>query len=131
MSSISRTDNAYWQNEKDLKTYYAVLDRGQLPVAKACSLTDDDKIRRETIMQLMCNLEINFMILSQKFGFNFSNYFAQELDSLAELEADGLLRRTDSEVRVTELGRLFLRNIAMRFDAYLPQDSKPRFSRTI
>ena len=71
------------------------------------------------------------MIQSQKFGFNFSNYFAQELDSLAELEADGLLRRTDSEVRVTELGRLFLRNIAMRFDAYLPQDSKPRFSRTI
>ncbi len=62
---------------------------------------------------------------------NFSEYFAEELDSLADLEEDGLLQRTRSRLIVTELGRLFIRNIAMRFDAYLPAAKERRFSKTI
>jgi len=34
-------------------------------------------------------------------------------------------------LKVTEGGRLFIRNIAMRFDAYLPKETERRFSRTI
>ena len=131
MSSISKTSNAYWQNEKELKGYYAALDAGKLPITRGCLLTDEDQIRRETITRLMCNLELNFASMSQKLGLNFTNHFAQELDSLADLEADGLLVRSHSGLQVTDLGRLFIRNIAMRFDAYLPQESERRFSRTI
>jgi oxygen-independent coproporphyrinogen-3 oxidase len=131
MSSISKTDNAYLQNEKDLGGYYAALDAATVPIARAYFLTEDDKVRRETIMQLMCNLGVDFESLSQKLGIDAANYFRVELDSLVDLERDGLIRRTDAGLEVTDLGRLFLRNIAMRFDAYLPKETERRFSKTI
>ena len=131
MSSISKTENAYWQNEKDLGGYYAALDSGTLPVTKAYFLTEDDKVRREIIMQLMCNLGLNYELLSRKLGINVPEYFSAEIQSLVDLEADGLIHRTSAGLEVTELGRLFIRNIAMRFDAYLPKETERRFSKTI
>jgi len=131
MSSISQTDGAYWQNEKDLKNYYGALDAGLVPVAKGYILNDDDKIRRWTIMRLMCDLGLDFAAMSKTLGIDFQTYFATELNSLVDLEADQLLQQNDKGVVVTETGRLFIRNIAMRFDAYLPKQTEQRFSRTI
>ena len=48
--------------------------------------------------------------------------FALAADGLVKLSADGL--------QVTDLGRLFLRNIAVCFDAYYAPESK-RHSRTV
>jgi oxygen-independent coproporphyrinogen-3 oxidase len=49
--------------------------------------------------------------------------------------ADGLVEQgADGSLRVTPLGRLFVRNIAMVFDAYLPeqqQRGRRMFSRTV
>jgi oxygen-independent coproporphyrinogen-3 oxidase len=47
------------------------------------------------------------------------------------MEADGLLVKTPQGVIVTDLGRLLIRNIAMRFDAYATTRQENRFSRTI
>jgi oxygen-independent coproporphyrinogen-3 oxidase len=69
--------------------------------------------------------------MSQQLGVDFADRFASEIASLADLEADGLLNRSEEGIVITEMGRLFIRNIAMRFDAYLPQESERRFSRTI
>ena len=131
MSSISKTENVYWQNEKDLGAYYAALDAGQLPIAKGYFLTEDDQIRRETIMQLMCNLGLQYSAMSEKLGIDFQHYFRNELQSLDDLENDGLVQRHVAGIEVTERGRLFIRNIAMRFDAYLPRQTERRFSKTI
>lgn len=128
MSAISKTENAYWQNNKDLNGYHAALAAGKSPVVKGYFLTEDDKIRREAIMQIMCNLVLNF---ADQLGIDFATYFATELDSLADLDADGLVRRTTTGLEVTELGRLFIRNIAMRFDTCLPRETERRFSKTI
>src|SRR6185369_16219450 len=115
----------------DLGAYYAALDSGTLPIAKAYFMTADDKVRREAIMQLMCNLGLSYETLSRKFGIHAADYFRAEIDSLTDLEADGLVRRKVTGIDVTELGRLFIRNIAMRFDADLPKETERRFSRTI
>jgi oxygen-independent coproporphyrinogen III oxidase len=131
MSSISQANGAYWQNQKELPLYYADVDAGKLPIAKGYILTDEDKIRRQTIMRLMCDLSLNYESMSQLLDVNFAEHFEQELDSLADLEADQLLVRTPDRLEVTEVGRLFIRNIAMRFDAYLPKQLERRFSRTI
>ncbi|MHB8520099.1 MAG: oxygen-independent coproporphyrinogen III oxidase [Limisphaerales bacterium] len=131
MSSISQTDSAYWQNLKELPAYYAALDQGQLPQAKGYVMNDDDKLRRRTIMRLMCDLSLDFDAMSRDLGINFSEYFDRELASLDDLGADGLLRRTEKALFVTDAGRLLIRNIAMRFDAYLPAVKERRFSRTI
>jgi oxygen-independent coproporphyrinogen-3 oxidase len=47
------------------------------------------------------------------------------------MEADGLLERTPDALTVTDRGRLLIRNIAMRFDAYATTRTEKRFSRTI
>jgi oxygen-independent coproporphyrinogen III oxidase len=131
MSSISKTDNAYWQNEKELQPYYTALQNGKLPIAKGYFLTNEDKIRRATIMQLMCNLGLDYATMSKRLGIDFAKHFAPELASLGDLEADGMLKRSDTAIEITELGRLFIRNIAMRFDPYLPKESERRFSKTV
>ncbi len=131
MSSISQTENLYWQNFKDLTDYYGRLDQGQLPVAKGYLLTDDDRRRRLIIMRLMCDLSLDYAQMSRLLGLDFPACFAVELASLADLESDGLLARDATGFVVTDLGRLFIRNIAMRFDAHLPREKDRRYSRTV
>jgi oxygen-independent coproporphyrinogen-3 oxidase len=131
MSSISQADGIYWQNHKDLPVYYGELDQGRQPIAKGYLLTDDDKLRRVTIMRLMCDLGLDFATMSEKLGLNFEEYFKRELSSLSDLEADGLIERQPGGIAVTEVGRLLIRNIAMRFDVYLPAEKERRFSKTI
>ena len=131
MSAISQTDGIYWQNEKELPAYYGELDKGRQPIAKGCLLTRDDQIRRATIMRLMCDLGLDFAAMSAHLGIDFEKYFARELASMDDLEADGLIERATGGFGVTEVGRLLIRNIAMRFDIYLPAEKERRFSRTI
>ena len=131
MSSISQIPEAYWQNEKELPPWQAAVDAGRVPLHKAYLVTEEDRIRRETIMRVMCDLSLDFTAMSRKLGVNFVEHFAQELASLADLEADGLVRRTPQGLEVTETGRLFIRIIAMRFDNQLAPPGERRHSRTI
>ena len=131
MSAISKTDNAYWQNKKEVPDYYADLDAGKQPLHRAYFLTEDDKIRRETIMRLMCHLTLNFSEIERKFGINFRDYFASELNSFGDMTVDGLVTISEDRIGVTSEGRIFIRNIARRFDATLPKEQERRFSKTI
>jgi oxygen-independent coproporphyrinogen-3 oxidase len=131
MSSISQADGFYWQNIKELPRYYASLDEGKLPLAKGYILTTDDQIRQQTIMRLMCDLELDYAVMSKLLELDFAHYFASELDSLDSMEADGLVLKTPAALIVTDLGRLFIRNIAMCFDFYASSRKETRFSKTI
>jgi len=131
MSSISQIPEAYWQNEKDLPKYYGALDAGQVPLARGYLVTEEDKIRRETIMRVMCDLSLNYAAMSRRLGINFAAHFQRELESLAGFEADGLVRRTAEGMEVTGTGRLFIRNIAMSFDNTLAPVGERKHSRTI
>jgi oxygen-independent coproporphyrinogen III oxidase len=131
MSSISQADGVYWQNLKNLPAYYGALDQGQLPMEKGYILSDNDKVRRRTIMRLMCDMGLDYTLMSEILGLNFEVSFAEELASLQDLEADGLIQFNELGFTVTDLGRLLIRNIAMRFDAYQKTRTEGRFSRTI
>ena len=131
MSSISHAGGVYWQNQKELPDYYRMLDEGKVPCHKGYILSEDDNVRAWTIMRLMCDLGLDYAAMSRQLGIDFAVYFGRELDSLADLEADGLLQRHADGFTVTNLGRLLIRNIAMRFDAYLPQEKERRYSRTV
>ena len=131
MSSISQIPDAYWQNEKELPRWQAAVDAGRPPLHKAYFVTDEDRIRRETIMRVMCDLSLDYAAMSAKLGIDFAQHFAGELASLADLEADGLVRRVPGGLEVTASGRLFIRNIAMRFDNTLAPVGERRHSRTI
>jgi oxygen-independent coproporphyrinogen-3 oxidase len=131
MSSISQTPEAYWQNEKELPKYLAAVDAGRVPLHRAYFVTDEDKVRRETIMRVMCDLSLDFGAMSRKLGISFEQHFAQELAALAPFEADGLVKRTPLGLEVTDAGRLFIRNIAMCFDNTLAPAGERRHSKTI
>jgi oxygen-independent coproporphyrinogen III oxidase len=131
MSSISQTDALYWQNRKELPAYYEALRADQLPVARGYRLTEDDRRRREIIMRLMCDLSLDYAAISGRLGIDFPAAFAAELEALSEMEEDGLIRRSAVGLEVTPLGRLFIRNIAMRFDAHLAKETVRRYSRTV
>jgi oxygen-independent coproporphyrinogen-3 oxidase len=98
-------------------------------------LSADDIERRFVITRIMCHGEISAPEWSARFGRNFAEAYARELASLEALEADGLvLREGDGSLRVTPLGRLLVRNVAMAFDAYLPEQQRAGarlFSRTV
>jgi oxygen-independent coproporphyrinogen-3 oxidase len=136
VSAISAVAGAYAQNEKSLERYYAALDRGELPVARGLSLSSDDSVRRAVIQRLMCDFALDVPAFEREHGINFSDYFAQELPKLRAFEEDGLLALGDDVVRVTERGRLLIRNVAMAFDKYLGKPNvaplqRMQYSRTI
>ena len=130
MSSISQTGDSYRQNLKELPEYYAALDANRLPFERGLILSEEDRTRRQVIMRIMCDRRIDYADLSRRLGVDFAAKFAHEIASLADLEADGLLRRTLEGFVVTGVGALLIRIIAMRFDAYLEKGPR-RFSKTV
>ena len=130
MSSISQLENVYVQNFKELPDYYEYLGKGDLPVEKGYILSDDDKIRRETIMRLMCDLELDYQRMSKLLQIDFHDYYADELQQMDKFSSDGLIVLSLGKLSVTEKGRLFIRNIAMEFDRYL-DNSETRYSKTV
>src|SRR5471032_779102 len=131
MSAISQIPDAYWQNEKELPSYFAALDAGRAPLTRGYLLTDEDKLRRETIMRVMCDLSLDYAAMSQKLGVNFAEHFADELAALKSFAADGLIRFSPDGFEVTDTGRLFIRNLAMCFDNTLTPSGERKHSRTI
>jgi oxygen-independent coproporphyrinogen-3 oxidase len=131
MSAISQIPDAYWQNEKELPKYYAGVESGKIPVTRGYLMTEEDKIRREVIMRVMCDMSLDYPSMSERLGLNFAAHFEQELQSLAPFETDGLVRRGSNSLEITETGRLFIRNIAMCFDNTLVPATERKHSRTI
>lgn len=132
MSSISQSARSFSQNEKTLDAYENAVFAGTLPVVKGLILSDEDCRRREIIMRVMCDLQLDFSALGEKFSCDFSQKYSAELEKLRPLAADGLVEFCGNGLRVTQTGRLFIRNIAMAFDAYFsPAAAGTRHSKTI
>ena len=133
ISAIGEVGGGYAQNDKKLSHYYNALKEGRFATALGCVLSPDDTIRRWTIRELMCNFHVSFAKLLERYGVVFEDYFAEEIDALKAFEGEGFVTRDDAGLTVLPLGQVFVRNIAMVFDAYLKgTGAQPaRFSRTV
>ena len=134
VSAIGDVRGALVQNEKKLAPYYRRLDSGHLPVQRGYARSRDDEIRRDAILSLMCNFTVSRAALEAKYGIVFSDYFRETLTKLAPFEKDGMCRLDDQGLQAIGLGQIFVRNLAMCFDAYLTprqQLGRPVFSRTV
>ncbi len=130
-TSIGMLQDSYFQNYKTLREYNVAIDEGRFPVYRGYILNEDDFIRREVIMDIMCNLGVSFEKIERMFGIEFEDYFSRELEELKELVDDGLIRIRDRRIEILPVGRLLIRNVAMVFDVYLRTKKELRFSRTI
>ncbi|GHB13516.1 oxygen-independent coproporphyrinogen III oxidase [Modicisalibacter luteus] len=131
VSAIGKVADSYSQNVKELSQYYARLDAGRLPVKRGYQLSDDDRLRREVIMALMCQGRIDMAHFERRYGINFASYFAESLDQLAGHVADGLVTVENGTVTLLPQGQLMMRSVAMAFDAYLGEGQSGMFSRTV
>lgn len=127
MSAISDSWYAFAQNEKTVEEYQKRVEEGKIPVFRGHILNEEDLIIRKHILNLMCRLETSWDI---------QNAFPElqnALETLKEMEDDGLVEISENSIKITEKGRAFTRNVAMTFDLRMMRN-KPEtriFSMTI
>lgn len=111
----------YAQNARGLPRYHAAVAEGKLATERGFRCNDDDRRRRAVINSIMCN---SWVDLGTTQGWE------RELLRLRALEAEGLVAVRGSEIELTPLGRIFVRNVACVFDAYLEHGARS-FSRAV
>ncbi|WP_068715674.1 oxygen-independent coproporphyrinogen III oxidase [Vibrio tritonius] len=132
VSAISMIGDAYAQNQKELKKYYAQVDEMRHALWKGVSLDGDDLLRREVIKQLICNFKLDKQSIESRFSLRFHDYFKQDLALLQTFIDDQLVTVDERYIEVTPRGRLLIRNICMCFDKYLRMRARQQqFSRVI
>jgi len=130
-SSISQVGGAFSQNVKDLDSYHEALAAGRLPIEKGLVTSEEDALRRHVITELICHFRLSIPDVEARFGIDFSEHFADALDTLRTMTDDELVTLSDEAIVVEPRGRLLIRNICMAFDEYHGSLDGQRFSRVI
>ncbi|CAA7194516.1 oxygen-independent coproporphyrinogen III oxidase [Chryseobacterium potabilaquae] len=110
ISAISDSWYAFAQNVKTVEEYQKMLEEGCIPMMKGHILNEEDLMIRTHVLNLMCQLETTFDI---------QNSFPElenALEMLKEMERDELVEINDYQIKITDKGRAFTRNVAMVFD---------------
>jgi oxygen-independent coproporphyrinogen III oxidase len=126
VSSISDSWTAFAQNEKRVERYMQVVEEGRLPLFRGHVLNEEDLRIRGHILKLMTQFETQLE--------SDEDPFLNEVPKrLHELQLDGCVEWNRKQLRVTEEGKPFLRNICMAFDAALLRKAPETrlFSQTI
>jgi oxygen-independent coproporphyrinogen III oxidase len=110
VSAISDAFFAYRQNVKTVEEYYERLKADELPVFRGIDLCDEDILRRKHILEITCRLQTEIPYQDWVLSADFQSY-------LKQLVEDGLLEKDGNKLKVTSVGRQFIRNIAALFDA--------------
>lgn len=131
VSAISKVGHTYSQNAHEMDDYVAALARGELPVVRGMELGVDDLLRRDVIMTLMCDGELDKAAVARAWQIDFDDYFAPDLAALAPHIDAGLAEHDAGTLRVTPLGRLLVRTVAMAFDPNVRDGATQRYSRTV
>jgi len=132
-SAISELRDAYAQSLRDPEPWGEAVEARGLATCRGIRLDEDDLRRKWLIQALMCRGEIDPRAYAERFDEALDARIPDLAGRLAPFEADGLLLADGGAWRLTFLGRLFLRNVAMTFDAHLapPDDGGRRYSRTV
>ncbi len=125
-SSIGGLRQGYIQNTSSLREYRRAIDSGKLAVRKGLALTLDDKLRREIIERLMCELSVDLAA----FDVEPERRFGDELAALKPMAEDGLLDIDGGRISISEIGRPFVRTACAVFDTYL-HTGKARHSQAV
>ncbi len=132
VSGISQLGGAYAQNGKAIPAYYDRIENDRLGIYRGYRLSDDDRLRRHVIMQLMCHFRLEKATVEDHFDVDFDRRFASALERLKPMEADGLVTLTPEAIYIRPEGRLLVRNVAMAFDAYWhTDDDQPVHAQTV
>jgi len=113
VSSIGDSWYGFGQNLKKVEDYMNTVERGELPVFRGHLLNEEDRYIRRKVLDVMCFGRVE---LSEPEWKDIQDEILQRLEGPVQ---DGLVEIKDRDILVTTLGRAFLRNICMAFDARL------------
>ncbi len=122
VSSIGSINDSYSQNSPNMDDYREMIQVGKLPVVRGLVMSDEDRLRKQVINQLICHFTLDIGMLEKQWGISFCEYFASECEELSAMQQDGLLSINKQNIEVFPRGRLLIRNICMVFDVYLRQN---------
>ncbi len=126
-SAIGNLPDGYVQNAPNAVAYRAAVVAGRLATARGYALTQEDRLRRDIIERLMCDLHVDLaeQCAAHESG---TDRFTAELHALDALANDGLVERAGHKIKIPERARPFVRTVCAVFDAYI-SDGDQRFSR--
>jgi oxygen-independent coproporphyrinogen-3 oxidase len=112
VASFGHVSGVHMQNVDSWESYAAALDRGVLPLGRAYRPTDDERLIRETILQLKRGA-IRPDYFAEKFGVDIRDRFAGVWRSIAD---DGYLAaESDDRIALTREGLLRVDMLLHRF----------------
>ncbi|GAV21116.1 oxygen-independent coproporphyrinogen III oxidase [Mariprofundus micogutta] len=132
VTSIGYVGGGFFQNAKEMDGYTEAVEQDEFPVFRGYILSDEDHLRRQVIMRLMCDFSLDYSQFESEFGINFKQHFADGIADLDEMAKDNLVELREDGLTVLPAGRLLIRNVAMVFDEYLQKKKEgSSFSKTI
>lgn len=134
-SAISECAGEYAQSLHKLAEWEDAVSKSGLSTFRGHSLSEDDRRRSWVIGRIMCAGRVTSDAYRHAFDRTLGDDFPTELRSMEEVARDGLVvLEAGDGFSVTPIGSLLLRNLAMIFDAYLPDQldsGRPMFSKTV
>lgn len=137
VSSIGEIDGAYVQNTPNEPEYVELASERGYATHRGHSITAEDRLRRDVILELMCNGRVDKARIEQRHGVRFDETFALELSELEPMADDGLVELLPDRLQLTDIGQVLMRNVAVPFDRYMRErkargeSGKQTFSRTL
>lgn len=117
-SAISSLPQGYGQNDPALARWQRSIEAGACAIEKGVALSGEDKLRREIINELMCNLSVDLDDVCVRFQTS-ADRFRPELDRIDAMSADNIVKVNGHNITLTETGRPLVRAICAAFDTYL------------
>jgi len=117
-SAIGSLAQGYVQNSPSMRQYREAIQNGAFPIAKGIELSSEDRLRRNVIERLMCDLNVDLEDVASQFE-TAPVGFEEEKSILSAMEDDGIVELDAGRIRVTETGRPFVRSVCAVFDTYL------------
>ncbi|MDO6738945.1 oxygen-independent coproporphyrinogen III oxidase [Wenyingzhuangia sp. 2_MG-2023] len=126
VSSIGDSWNSFYQNVKNIEEYQELVKNNIFPIAKGHISSKEDLIIRQHILNLMCHYETKWDEETLK-----SKTLEKAPLKMFPLLNDGLISISKSQIKVTDKGKPFIRNICMAIDQYLGDQPQNKFSKTV
>jgi oxygen-independent coproporphyrinogen-3 oxidase len=134
-SAISELASAFAQSHRELEPWHDAVRAGRFATVRGHAVSEDDRVRQWVIAEILCHQGVSAAAFRARFAADFAARFAAERVALEPLAEAGLVElEGDGSLRLTALGHLAARPVAMVFDAYLPaqrEAERPLFSQTV
>jgi oxygen-independent coproporphyrinogen III oxidase len=122
VSSFSHVGGTHFQNRHDFDQYMEAINAGNLPIYRALTLTDEERMIRELILQMKLG-HVHRAYFRKKFGIDVGERFEIPLRAM---ESRGLMKIDADDLKLSREGLLQVDKLL--HDFFLPQHRSSRYA---